>query len=143
MRRANLKRTMMIERSHIKPREPDLLDELARWLPVVWSVLDLSESFLTGSRNDKRRALIAAEKAVLHLETVEKQQQANPCESAARCAFHRCRRRWRCTKQEQTAALLAAARAQLAAELAKWQPPVLPADPPPRVHKKGRTGVCP
>ena len=31
VRRANLKRTMMIERSHIEPREPDLLDELARW----------------------------------------------------------------------------------------------------------------
>ena len=82
-------------------------EELARWLPVVWSVLDLTESFLTGSRSDKRHELIRAERSVLDWETAEKQQHANACKSPAHCEFHRCRRRKRCTRQEQTAAMAA------------------------------------
>jgi hypothetical protein len=90
---------------------------------------------------DKPGTMIAAEKDVAAWEMVEKLQRAL-CSDTARCERHRCRRSRRCASLEDIALNMAASRATLAAEQAKWQPP--PAPPPStRGRKKGRTSVRP
>jgi len=85
---------------------------------------------------DKPGALIAAEREVFRGEMAERLQRAM-CGEAARCKDHRRRRRGRCRALEDIAPELERARANLAAERAKWQP--APADSP-CGHKKGRAG---
>jgi hypothetical protein len=145
----------MYETRPIPPAsEPDLLDELAKWADLLFEIALLFETdqrlFERTADSpsppaqpgvDKPSALIAAERAVLHLETME-QRQTNLCASSARCKHHRCRRRKRCRVLEEMAPAMAASRANLAAERGKWHPPVPQADPP-RGRKKGRTGVRP
>ncbi len=78
---------------------------------------------------DKPGTLIAAEKDVFRWEMAEKLQRAL-CGDIARCENHRCRRSRRCTRLEEMASDMAASRANLAAEQAKWHPPPAPAEPP-------------
>ncbi len=78
---------------------------------------------------DKPGTLIAAEKDVFLGEMAEKLQRAL-CADVARCEHHRCRRSRRCTRLEEMAPNMAASRANLAAERAKWQPPPAPVEPP-------------
>jgi hypothetical protein len=74
---------------------------------------------------DKPGALMAAERDVFRLELSERLRRLL-CGDAARCKRQRCRRRRRCSAVEEIARDLAAARARLAAERAKWQPPLAP-----------------
>jgi hypothetical protein len=90
---------------------------------------------------DKPGTLIAAERAVFHLEMILKLQPAL-CGDAGRCENHRCRRGRQCSKLEVITANMAAARAHLAAEWAKLKLPPAPPEPP-RKRRKGRTGVRP
>jgi hypothetical protein len=78
---------------------------------------------------DKPGALIAAEKDVFRIEIAERLRRAL-CGDVAHCKRHRCRRRGRCSAAEELAPAIAAARAHLAAERAKWQPPPAPAAAP-------------
>lgn len=123
-----------------RTREPDLLDELARWLPLVFKVCNVDEPLFLRPA-DNASALTAAEKAVSDWELIQK-GQAIVCDRPARCEHHRCRRRKLCGRLEKIATTLAVVSARLAAERAKWQPPPAPAEPP-RSRKKGRTAVRP
>ena len=89
-------------------------------------------------RVDKPGTLIAAEKDVLRGEMAEKLQRAL-CADIARCEHRRCRRRRRCSRLEEMASNMAASRANLAAERAKWQPLPAPVEPPRqrRARKRG------
>jgi hypothetical protein len=78
---------------------------------------------------DKPGTLIAAEQDVFRGEMNEKLQRVL-CSNIARCEHHRCRRTRRCTRLEEMASDMAASRANLAAEQAKWQPPPAPVEPP-------------
>jgi hypothetical protein len=71
---------------------------------------------------DKPGTLIAAEKDVFHYEIAERLQRLL-CSDVRRCERRRCRRRGRCSTVEELAPAIAVARAQLAAEQARWQPP--------------------
>jgi hypothetical protein len=136
--------------------EPDPLDELAKWLEVVFKVCRPGLASMANYSSlppqpgaIRPGAVIAAEKDLLRWETI-KEGQAILCRSPARCEHHRCRRRRRCTRLDVVAAGLAVARARLAAQRAGRQPPPAPAqpqpspcEPPPRGHRKGRTGVRP
>jgi hypothetical protein len=79
-------------------------------------------------RGVKPGTLIAAEKDVFRGEMAEKLQRAL-CADIARCEHHRCRRSRRCTRLEEMASNMAASRANLAAERAKWQPLPAPTRP--------------
>jgi hypothetical protein len=84
---------------------------------------------------DKPGSLIAAEKGVFRIEMAAKLRGAL-CGGVARCKKHRCRRRRRCSDVDDLAPQIAEARARLAAEQAKWQPPPAPAAAPRRRRKR-------
>jgi hypothetical protein len=79
----------------------------------------------------KPGALIAAENDAFRFE-IAARLQGLLCGGVARCKRHRCRRRRRCSAVEELAPQIAEARARLAAEQAKWQPPPAPAAAPRR-----------
>ena len=90
---------------------------------------------------DKPGTLIAAEKDLWRWEMCQKLSRVL-CQDMAKCQDGRCRRTKRCRKLEEIAAGIETARATLAAEQAKWQPPPLPPVPR-RRRKKGRAGARP
>ena len=90
---------------------------------------------------DKPGTLIAAEKDLWRWEMCQKLSRVL-CQDTAKCQDGRCRRTKRCRKLEEIAAGIETARATLAAEQAKWQPPPLPPVPR-RRRKKGRAGARP
>jgi hypothetical protein len=90
---------------------------------------------------DKPGTLIAAEKD-LRCAEMNHLLWSRMCETTDRCEDRHCRRSKRCRGIVTAAETVEAARATLAAERAKWQPPPPPAEPP-RGRKKGRTAVRP
>jgi hypothetical protein len=69
---------------------------------------------------DKPGTLIAAEKEVWHWELIEKLELAH-CGGPERCPHACCRRSRHCAKADALKPLIAAARATLAREQAKWK----------------------
>jgi hypothetical protein len=128
-----------------RSREPDELDELAECAKVVFNIFEA----LHGQAAQERDLRIA-EHRVSELETMAERQRSR-CQDPARCNLHRCRRRRRCGQLEETATMVAAARAKVAARRA-WLQQAFPDVPPPSSptaqsgadgHKKGRTRVRP
>jgi hypothetical protein len=90
---------------------------------------------------DKPGTLIAAEKDLWHWQMCHKLQSLL-CRDVAKCEDGRCRRVKRCRELEHVAIGIEACRVRLAAEQAKWQPP-LPPSPPRGRGKKGRAAARP
>jgi hypothetical protein len=84
---------------------------------------------------DKPGSLIAAEKDVFRIE-IAARLRGLLCGGIARCKRHRCRRRRRCSAVDELAPQIAEARARLAAEQARWQPPTAPAAAPRRRRRR-------
>jgi len=84
---------------------------------------------------DKPGTLIAAEKDLFRW-TIAERLQRLLCGDVTRCQDGRCRRRRRCRKLAEMAPDLEAARATLAAEQAKWQPPSAPPVAPRRRRRR-------
>jgi hypothetical protein len=136
----------MLSHAGISSNTPD-----DAWLPDLIRMLDAvcpaREDRTTTPAHDPERwpdkpgTLIAAEKAVAGWELVAKLQPLL-CGTIARCRNHWCRRRRSCRKLAEMAPHTQAARAELAAERAKGQPPAI-SPAPPRPSKKGRATARP
>jgi hypothetical protein len=119
------------------PDDDEWLPELMRRMEAIYAAREAENPTLAPSSPpepwvDKPGTLIAAEKDVFRMEIVERLLRGLCGGDVARCDKHRCRRRRHCSAQEEIAPELEAARARLAAEQAKWQPP----PEPPRARRK-------
>jgi hypothetical protein len=122
------------------PDDDSWLPELMRRMEAIYAAREAENPTPAPSSPpepwvDKPGTLIAAENDVFRMEIVEKLQRGLCGGDVACCDKHRCRRRGRCSAQEEIAPELEAARARLAAEQAKWQPPSAPPGPP-RARRK-------
>ena len=116
------------------PREPDLLDELAEIVPVVFSVLEYID-------RSEASVLLSIAKSDVALWAARDQTQRRLCSEVARCANRNCRRRRYCRKLRWIAFKEKAARAHLEDVRAKL--PESQREPSGEHKKKGRTGVRP